>query len=94
DVRGHVVRVKVVKNKMAPPFKEAEFDIIYPNGIDKISSLVDAAIQFGVIEKSGAWFRKGDNQLGQGKDAVKELLKDDSKLRKEIYQEVKTKSKI
>lgn len=94
DVKGHVVRVKVVKNKMAPPFKEAEFDIIYPNGIDKISSLVDAAVQFGVIEKAGAWFRKGDNQLGQGKDAVKELLKDDSKLRKEVYQEVKNKSKI
>lgn len=93
DIKGHVVRVKVVKNKMAPPFKEAEFDIIYPNGIDKISSLVDAAIQNGVIEKAGAWFKMGDNQLGQGKDSVKELLKTDVKLRKEIYQLVKTKGK-
>ncbi len=94
DIKGHVVRVKVVKNKMAPPFKEAEFDIIYPNGIDKISSLVDAAIQYGVIEKAGAWFKMGDNQLGQGKDSVKELLKTDVKLRKEIYQLVKTKGKV
>lgn len=93
DVKGHVVRVKVVKNKMSPPFKEATFDIIYPNGIDKISSLIDAAIQFGVIEKAGAWFKKGDVQLGQGKDSVKELLKTDTKLRKEIYKEVKEKSK-
>lgn len=93
DIKGHVVRVKVVKNKMAPPFKEAEFDIIYPNGIDKISSLVDAAIQNGVIEKAGAWFKMGDNQLGQGKDSVKELLKTDVKLRKEIYQLVKVKGK-
>jgi len=93
DIKGHVVRVKVVKNKMAPPFKEAEFDIIYPNGIDKISSLVDAAIQNGVIEKAGAWFKMGDNQLGQGKDSVKELLKTDVKLRKEIYQLVKAKGK-
>lgn len=93
DIKGHVVRVKVVKNKMSPPFKEATFDIIYPNGIDRISSLIDAAIQFGVIEKAGAWFKKGDTQLGQGKDSVKELLKTDTKLRKEIFKEVKEKSK-
>lgn len=94
DVKGHSVRVKVVKNKMAPPFKEAEFDIIYPRGIDKYSSLIDAAISYDVIQKAGSWLKKGDVQLGQGKDAVKELLREDSKLAKEILTEVKKKSNI
>lgn len=88
DVQGHVVRVKVVKNKMAPPFREATFDIIYPKGIDKISSLIDAAVNLDVIQKAGAWYKKGDNQLAQGKASTKELLATDDKLRKEIYQEV------
>lgn len=89
NVTGHVTKVKVVKNKMAPPFKEAEFDIIYPNGIDKVSSLLDAALQFGVIEKAGAWFKIGSNQLGQGRDATKEILRTDTELRKKVYAEVK-----
>lgn len=94
NVQGHVVRVKVVKNKIAPPFKEAMFDIIYPNGIDKVSSLIDAAVQLDVIQKAGAWFRKGDVQLAQGKAATGDLLKEDAKLRKEIYQEVRKKANI
>lgn len=94
DIQGHVVRVKIVKNKIAPPFKEATFDIIYPNGIDKISSLIDAALQFDVIQKAGAWYRKGDTQMAQGKEATKELLRSDAKLRKEIFQEVKKKANI
>lgn len=94
DVKGHVVKVKVVKNKLAPPFKEATFDIVYPNGIDKLSSLLDAAVTFGVIEKAGAWFKMGDTQLGQGKEAVKELLRNDVKLRKTVYQEVKKLAEI
>jgi recombination protein RecA len=89
DVLGHSVKVKVVKNKMAPPFKEANFDIIYPNGIDKISSLIDAAVSLNVLQKAGAWFRKGDVQLAQGKESLKEMLKGDEKMRKEIYQEVR-----
>lgn len=89
DVTGHVVRVKVVKNKVAPPFKESTFDIIYPTGIDKISSLIDAALKFDVIQRAGAWYKKGDNQLGQGIEATKEVLRTDKKLTKEIYQEVK-----
>lgn len=93
DVEGHVVRVKVVKNKLAPPFREATFDIIYPKGIDKISSLIDAAVTLDVIQKAGAWFKKGDTQLAQGKASTKELLATDDKLRKEIYQEVLKKSK-
>jgi recombination protein RecA len=94
DVQGHSVKVKVVKNKMAPPFKEAMFDIIYPNGIDKISSLIDAAVTFDVVQRAGAWFRRGDVQLAQGKEALKEMLKTDDKLRKEIYQEVKKKANL
>jgi recombination protein RecA len=89
DVQGHSVKVKVVKNKMAPPFKEATFDIIYPNGIDKLSSLIDAAAQFKILQRSGAWFRKGDVQLAQGKAAMRDLLATDEKLRKEIYAEVR-----
>jgi recombination protein RecA len=92
DVKGHKVRVKVVKNKMAPPFKQAIFDIIYPNGIDKISSLIDAAITFDVMQKSGSWLKKGDVQIAQGVDAAKEVLREDKKLRKEVYQEVKKKA--
>lgn len=93
-VQGHSVKVKVVKNKMAPPFKEAMFDIIYPNGIDKVSSLIDAAVNFNIIQKAGAWFRKGDTQLAQGKEALKEVLKNDDKLRKEVYQELKKAANI
>jgi recombination protein RecA len=89
DVKGHIAKVKVVKNKMAPPFKEATFNIVYPRGIDKISSLIDAAIQFNVIEKAGSWLRYGEQQLGQGRDAVGVILMEDSKLRKEIYSKVK-----
>ena len=94
DVIGHVVRVKVVKNKVAPPFKEAIFDIIYPTGIDKVSSLIDAAINFDVVQKSGSWYRKGDTQLAQGMEGTKELLREDKKLTKEIFMEVKKKAGI
>ncbi|KXK08337.1 MAG: recombinase RecA [Candidatus Dojkabacteria bacterium] len=89
NVEGHKVKVKVVKNKVAPPFKEATFDIIYPNGIDKLSSLLDAALMFKIIEKAGSWFKMGNNQLGQGGEAVKELLRTDKNLRKEVYAAVK-----
>jgi recombination protein RecA len=89
DVTGHVTRVKVVKNKMAPPFKEATFNVIYPKGIDKISSLLDAALQFEIVEQAGSWIRYGDDQLGQGKEAVGNLLRENDQLRKEIYAKVK-----
>lgn len=94
NVTGHSVKVKVVKNKMAPPFKEAVFDIIYPNGIDKISSLVDAALQFNILQKSGSWFSYKGQQLAQGRDGTKELLKTEEKMRKEIYAEVKKMANI
>lgn len=93
EVVGHTRKVKVVKNKMAPPFKEATFDMIYPLGIDSESSILDAAVDTGVVQKSGAWFRYGDEQLAQGRDATIQLLKEDSKLRNKIEKEVREKSK-
>jgi len=89
EVIGHSRRVKVVKNKTAPPFKEATFDMIYPLGIDKESSILDAAIQTGVVSKAGAWFRYGDTQLAQGKEATVQALKDDKKLKEKIEKEVR-----
>jgi recombination protein RecA len=92
DIVGHVVKVKVVKNKVAPPFKEAEFEILHGAGIDKVSSLIDAALKFNVIEKAGAWFKyKGEN-LGQGRETVKELLNTDNKLMSQVWHEVKDKA--
>lgn len=86
---GHTRKVKVAKNKMAPPFKEATFDMIYPMGIDKESSIIDAALDLGIIEKKGSWYNYGDMQLGQGKEATSEMLKEDKKLRDKIVKEVK-----
>ncbi len=90
---GHTRVVKVVKNKMAPPFKEASFDMIYPLGIDKESSILDAAISLGIVEKAGAWFKYGDKQLAQGRDSTVTLLKEDTKLRDEIEKGVRAKMK-
>jgi len=89
NIIGHVARVKVVKNKVAPPFREAEFEIIHGEGIDRVSSLLDAALKFNIIEKAGAWFKRNGENLGQGRDGVKELLKNDPKLLKEVWAEVK-----
>lgn len=89
ELIGHVRLVKVVKNKLAPPFREATFSIIYPRGIDKESSLLDAAVSKGVIEKSGAWFRMGDKQLAQGREATIEVLKEDKNLAKLVEKELR-----
>lgn len=89
NIIGHTRVVKVVKNKLAPPFKEASFDMIYPFGIDKESSILDAAIQQGIVEKSGAWFKFADKQLAQGRDSTIALLKEDKKLRDEIEKAVR-----
>jgi recombination protein RecA len=88
-ITGNTAKVKVVKNKVAPPFKETEFDIIYPMGIDKYSSLISAAVDAGVIQKTAGWYKYGEMQLGNGKDAVKELLRSDAKLTKEIIEKTK-----
>ena len=89
EVVGHSRKVKIVKNKVAPPFKEATFDMIYPMGIDKESSILDAAVQTKVVEKAGAWFKYGDTQLAQGKEATVQLLKEDKKLNDKIEKEVR-----
>lgn len=83
-VIGNVAKVKIVKNKVAPPFRETEFDIIYPMGIDKYSSLLSAAVEYDIVQKSAGWYKYGDQQLGNGKEAVKETLRSDNKLSKEI----------
>ena len=92
-VIGHSRKVKVVKNKVAPPFKEATFNMIYPMGIDRESSILDAATDIGVVGKSGTWFKYGDEQLGQGREATIEVLKSDTKLRDKIVKEVLSKVK-
>jgi recombination protein RecA len=86
---GHTRKVKVAKNKMAPPFKEATFDMIYPMGIDKESSIIDAALDVGIVEKKGSWYNYGDLQLGQGKESASDTLKQDKKLKDKIVKEVK-----
>jgi len=90
---GHFRKVKVVKNKMAPPFKEATFSMIYPMGIDKESSILDAALEEGIIQKAGAWFKYGDMQLAQGREATADVLREDKKLRDKIVKDVKAKIK-
>ncbi|HAY72272.1 MAG TPA: DNA recombination/repair protein RecA, partial [Ruminococcaceae bacterium] len=85
---GSRTRVKIVKNKVAPPFKEAEFDIIYGEGISKVGELLDIAVAMDVIHKSGAWFSYGDSRLGQGRENVKELLKNDPALCEEIKNKI------
>ena len=92
SVEGNRVRVKVVKNKVAPPFRLAEFDIMYGEGISKVGELIDLGVEHGVVNKSGSWFSYGDTKLGQGRDSVKQLLKDNPELADEI--EVKTKAAI
>ena len=86
---GTRTKVKVVKNKVAPPFKRAEFDIMFGEGISKIGEIVDLGVDYGVVKKAGSWFSYGDRKIGQGRDAVKELLKNDEELRNEIEAKVR-----
>jgi recombination protein RecA len=89
DVIGSHVRVKVVKNKVAPPFKQAEFDIMYAEGVSHTSLLVDIGAESGIIEKSGAWYSYGDQRIGQGRENAKLFLKDNPKVMAEIEEKVK-----
>ncbi len=89
DVVGNRTRVKVVKNKMAPPFNEAEFDIMYGEGVSREGDLIDIAVEHKIIEKSGAWFAYGGERLGQGRENVKSFLKENVDLRTAIETKVR-----
>jgi recombination protein RecA len=88
DVMGNLTKVKVVKNKVAPPFRRAEFDIMYGEGISRVGEILDLAVENDIVKKSGSWYSFGDRKLGQGRDATKELLARDAELSAEIEAQV------
>ncbi len=88
EITGNRTRVKIVKNKLAPPFKKADFDILYGEGISQLGEIVDLGVDFDIIKKSGSWFSYGDTKLGQGRDAVKQIIKDNPELWDELKQKI------
>jgi recombination protein RecA len=90
---GNHVKVKVVKNKVAPPFRSAEFDIIFGEGISKMGEIIDMGVELGIIQKSGSWFSYGADKLGQGRDAVRQLLHDNAELAAELEAKIREKIK-
>ena len=88
-ISGNRTKVKVVKNKVAPPFTRAEFDIMYGKGISKSGEIVDLGVEYGIVKKSGSWFSYGETKLGQGRDAVKQLIEDNPELMEEIEGKIK-----
>lgn len=89
EVSGNRIKVKVVKNKVAPPFRIAEFDIMFNQGISKVGEIIDIGVDFNIIKKAGSWFSYGDTKLGQGRDAVKQLLLDNPELSDEIEAKIR-----
>lgn len=89
QILGNRTRVKVVKNKVAPPFKKAEFDIMYGKGISKVGEIIDLGVENGIVQKSGSWFSYGDTKLGQGRDSVKNLIADNPELMEELEGKIK-----
>ncbi|MNK70129.1 recombinase A [compost metagenome] len=89
NVIGNRTKVKIVKNKVAPPFKTAEFDIMYGEGVSKTGEILDLAVEFDIVKKAGSWFSYGDTKLGQGRDAVKTLIKDNPELAEELEIKIK-----
>lgn len=93
EVIGNHIKVKVVKNKVAPPFRQAEFDIIYGQGISKVGEIVDMGVELGIIQKSGSWFSYNNDKLGQGREAVKQLMTDNPGLATEIEDKIRLRIK-
>jgi recombination protein RecA len=89
EVSGNRVKVKIVKNKIAPPFRIAEFDIMFGEGISKAGEIIDLGVDFGIIKKAGSWFSYGETRLGQGRDAVKQLILDNPELAEELEEKIK-----
>jgi len=89
EVIGNRTKVKIVKNKVAPPFRRAEFDIMYGAGISKVGEILDIGVELNVIKKSGSWFSYGETRLGQGRDAVKSIIQDNPELMEELEQKIK-----
>jgi len=88
EMIGNRTRAKVIKNKVAPPFKEAEFDIIYGQGISKVGEIIDLAVKLDIIKKSGSWYSYEGNRIGQGRDKVKQYLKENPDVREQIAKQV------
>lgn len=93
EVVGNHIKVKVVKNKVAPPFRQAEFDIIYGEGISKLGEIIDMGVELGIVQKSGSWFSYNSDKLGQGREGVKKLLQDNPELANEIEAKIRGKIK-
>jgi recombination protein RecA len=89
EVIGNRTKVKIVKNKVAPPFRKAEFDIMYGGGISKVGELLDLGVELNILKKSGSWFSYGETRLGQGRDAVKQIIADNPELMEELEQKIK-----
>lgn len=93
EVVGNHIKVKVVKNKVAPPFRQAEFDIIYGDGISKVGEIIDMGVELGIVQKSGSWFSYNNDKMGQGRESVKQLLVDNPEMANEIETKIREKIK-
>lgn len=89
EVSGNRIKVKIVKNKVAPPFRIAEFDIMFGEGISKVGEIIDLGVEYNIIKKAGSWFSYGETKLGQGRDAVKNLLHDNPDLADELEAKIR-----
>jgi recombination protein RecA len=93
EVTGNRVRIKVVKNKVAPPFRQCEFDIVYGSGVSKDGEIIDLGTELNIIKKSGSWYSYGETKLGQGRDGVRQLLGDNPDLSMELEERIREKLK-